>query len=399
MPTSCTSPSSLSSIPLGPRLLRFIQRALSLCGALILGSCVGDAPPEEISGCDSTVLYESPQELEEPGPWDVGVRSFEVGRLTADVLYPAPIGSAEGLEPLAVDIRYALPESEQIFVTDEVRPLQSCTRCVRDLPVDEDHGPYPLIFFVHGTASWRMQSLSLMEHWASRGFVVVAADHPGLFLADMLSFACGEDPSGEQDLLGDLNSLHAALESGLPSLSFLDGLVDMDRAAVFGHSAGGNAAAAAAGLSGVQVIGSLASGRAVDLDGWTGTSFFAGGLSDAIVNFSQTQAAYEETVGSKRLIGIEGAGHLVFSDICQITNEQGQNLVEIATAAGVCGTEFASFLFDCAANEIPSAASDRILKRASTWVLQNDLHCNTPDASFDAFGDDQSWLETIEGSP
>ena len=126
------------------------------------------------------------------GPWSVGVRTVEIGRLTVEVLYPAVPGSEEGIEPLDVDIRCALPESERSKVTDDVRPIPSCD-CYSDLPLDDAHGPYPLILFVHGTASWRTQSLSLMEHWASRGFVV----YPQIilvFASDILAGVCGLPP-------------------------------------------------------------------------------------------------------------------------------------------------------------------------------------------------------------
>ena len=53
------------------------------------------------------------------------------------MLYPAVPGSEEGLDPMVVDIRYALPESERDKVTDDVRPHQSCD-CYEDLPIDGD---------------------------------------------------------------------------------------------------------------------------------------------------------------------------------------------------------------------------------------------------------------------
>mgnify|MGYP001446614435 CR=1 FL=1 len=145
--------------------------------------CGGDSSDSQVplvegEGCESAALYERDSDAAERGPWPVGVQTVSLGRLDVEVLYPAVPGSEAGLSPLEVDIRYALPESEREKVGDDVRPHQSCD-CYSDLPVDQEHGPYPLILFVHGTASWRTQSLSLMEHWASRGFVVASADHPG----------------------------------------------------------------------------------------------------------------------------------------------------------------------------------------------------------------------------
>ena len=87
---------------------------------------------------------------------------------------------------MVYDLREHLPKSEQGKISDSKNPWQACS-CYRDLPIDEGHGPYPVLVFVHGTAGFRTQSLSQLTHLASRGFVVLAADHPGLMLADILA--------------------------------------------------------------------------------------------------------------------------------------------------------------------------------------------------------------------
>jgi len=327
------------------------------------------------------------------------VQTVSIGRLTADILYPATIGSSVGLPVAEVDIRYALPESQRHLVTDEARPDQSCESCAYDLPLDQAHGPYPLVLFVHGTASWRMQSLSLMEHWASRGYVVAAADHPGLFLADMLGSLCGEGNSGSQDLEADLNALLDAFFQSDPALAFVSPWVDLDRIAVLGHSAGASAAAGAASRQGVRVIGSLAGNRSVSDSGTVAASLFMGGMADSVVSFSQTEDAYESSQGAKQLLGIADAGHLVFSDICHITNDAEQNLIEIATEAGVCGTQFASFLFDCAEGALPVESGKQLVRAATTWVLEKELHCHAPVKDFGDFGDASDWIEVLETSP
>lgn len=50
----------------------------------------------------------------------------------------------------------------------------------------QEHGTYPLLMFVHGTAGFRTQSLHQIIHWASRGFIVASADYPGIQLYDLL---------------------------------------------------------------------------------------------------------------------------------------------------------------------------------------------------------------------
>ena len=376
--------------------------------ALLLGGCptphdslTGEPTiePAETPGCNESVLYERPSDPAKAGPWDVGVQTVSIGRLKADVLYPATIGSAVGFPVAEVDIRYALPESQRHLVTDENRPDQRCQSCAHDLPLDHERGPYPLILFIHGTASWRTQSLSLMEHWASRGYVVIAADHPGLFLGDMLGSLCGEGASGSQDLDADLNLLLNAFSQSDPSVAFVSPWVDLDRIAVLGHSAGASAAAGATSREDVRVIGSLAGNRSVAANSAVTSSLFMGGMADSVVSFSQTEDAYQASQGSKQLLGIADAGHLVFSDICHITNDADQNLIEIATEAGVCGTQFASFLFDCAETALPVESGQELVRAATTWVLEKELHCQAPTHDFGDFGEASDWIEVLETSP
>lgn len=378
------------------------MRQICLLGSFVSWGCgsnpSGDeeVPLVETAGCEDAALYESDVDPSMRGPWSVGVRTVELGRLTVEVLYPAVPGSEIGLDPLDVDIRYALPESERSKVSDDVRPIQSCD-CYSDLPLDDAHGPYPLILFVHGTASWRTQSLSLMEHWASRGFVVASADHPGLWLSDILAGVCGLPSSGGQDLIGDLETVLDGFAGDDSSLDFVREWTDLDRVAVIGHSAGGNAATSAAELPGVKVVASMAGSGAPntpDLD----AALFLGGMSDTVVAFSQTQAAYERTESPRRLVGIDDGAHLIFSDICELTNTAGQDLVEIATEAGVCGTQFASFLFDCAASTIPVEDSSAIVKGATTWELETHLHCDDGLNTFDDFGAQNQWIDVMESA-
>ena len=167
-----------------------------------------EAPPETAAGCGGAVRYAPPEDPAEPGPYPVGVRTVDVDGLLVDVWYPAALGSVG--EPVRYDIRDALGSKDRALIPDDDAPYQVCD-CARDLPVDAATGPFPAVVFVHGTASFRNQSLTTVTHWASRGFVVVAADHPGLTLADTLALLCPGDPSGTTDLVGDIETLTTAL--------------------------------------------------------------------------------------------------------------------------------------------------------------------------------------------
>src|SRR5690606_3417151 len=95
----------------------------------------------------------------------------------------------------------------------------------------------------------RFQSLFFTERLASYGFVVIAADHPGNTVLDaflgtmdaesiLLNFALRP-----LDVLRLIDYAAALNEAG----SAFDGLIDMERVAVAGHSFGGYTALSVGG--------------------------------------------------------------------------------------------------------------------------------------------------------
>jgi hypothetical protein len=322
-------------------------------------------PGSDIAGCDDAKLLANPADFAEPGPWPVGVRTVAIGGLTVEVWYPAEVGSETGKTTERYDIRKQLPTSEAAKIPDADNPWQACD-CVRDLPLDAAHGPYPVVLFVHGTASFRHQSLHQVTHWASRGFVVVAADHPGLRLGDLLAMACGGSAPA-QNLSADLDAVIA----GLGGLDFAAGHLDLTSLAVAGHSAGASAAAEAATKSGVRTVISMAGNRATT----TGSSLYLGGLSDGVVAWGQTKTAFDGAAVPRRLVGIANGGHLTFSDLCETKNASGKDLLQIASDYQVCGAQLAGFLFDCDPMYIDGPAGWDIVNYASSAVLEETLQC------------------------
>ncbi|MBX2802413.1 MAG: alpha/beta hydrolase [Myxococcales bacterium] len=332
-------------------------------------------PLVEFEGCEGATFYASDEDPAQPGPWPVGARTVTVprsdgGTLTVEIWYPAQLGSDEGLPPEVYPVEYALPESQQDLIGPELSPIHTCD-CVRDLPLDTEHGPYPVVVFIHGTASWRSQSLSLTALWASRGFVVVSADHPGLWLADQLALLCPDSPTGERDIGGDVDTVRAAL----PDVDFLDGYLDLERLAVTGHSAGGSATAAYADRASVRLAMPLASATPVQPGPDLESVVFMGALSDDLVSFDATVKAYEASEGPRRVVGVSNAGHLLFSDICEIRNEAGDNILKIAQDVGVCGTSFAGVLFDCDPTFLDAAVGGAIVGHTTVSALEETLMC------------------------
>jgi hypothetical protein len=174
---------------------------------------------------------------------------------------------------------------------------------VRDLPLDEKRGPYPVVIFVHGTASFRTQSLTQMVHWASRGFVVLSADHPGIGLKDIIgnTFDFGNQSRNTDRLV-------TAVQSPSGPLAFLAGRIDTARIALSGHSAGGNAIGGLDDRAGVLVRMPLAAGG-TSAGAALVSTLVMGGKDDMIVQYSRQKMVYDASPPKKRLVGIANAGH------------------------------------------------------------------------------------------
>ena len=327
-------------------------------------------PPGDAVGCDGAPLLAVPEDSSLAGPWPVGARTVTVGALTAEVWYPAEIGSDAGKDAVRYDIRTSLPDAEKDKVPDEKNPWQDCD-CYRDLPLDAAHGPYPAVVFVHGTAGFRSQSLEQVTHWASRGFVVIAADHPGLWLKDLLGSLCGVNAPAQQ-LGNDISSLVGAIKVPVGDLAFLKDHVDGARIGMAGHSAGGGAIKSFGGVA--QVLIPMAAGG-VEAGDVLKSTLVLGAQADQVVAYTGQQSGYETTPPRKRLVGISNSGHLAFSSLCSLKNADGEDFLTIANEFNVCGAQFAGALFDCKPTYTADAINWQITNYASSTVLEETLHC------------------------
>lgn len=334
----------------------------------------GGGPGTDEAGCGAARLLPRPPDPAQRGPWPVGARTVTIGRLTVELFYPAAPGSDAGRPPATYDIRQQLPASQRGKISDEKNPLQRCD-CARDLPLDEARGPYPLVLFIHGTAAFRTQSLSSLTHLASRGFVVAAADHPGLMLKDSLALVCPGEAAGMRDLPGDARAVLAALSSPEGSLGFLAGRVDRGRLALVGHSAGGATVAALGETPGAQVVVPWSAGSAVKAGADLRAVLFLGGVDDKVVRFASVRTGYLGSPAPRRLVGVSRAGHLLPTDLCSLRNAAGEDLVTVARGAGVCGVGLAGLLFDCSDAYLDAARGREIVNAFTAATLERTLQC------------------------
>jgi fermentation-respiration switch protein FrsA (DUF1100 family) len=254
-------------------------------------------------------------------------------------------------------------------VPEAKAPKQTCD-CVADLPIDTRGGPYPVVVFFHGTAGFRTQSLSQMTHWASRGFIVVATDHPRLKLSDALQLNVAFDG----DFGANSNVLLDAIRDRRPEVSFLSDAVDLSNLAAAGHSAGGGAAARFS-RAGVRVRIPMAAGGTTALPDLRSTLVLAG-EADGVVAPQRSIDGYDASPKEKRLAVLAKAGHLAFSDICDIGKADG-GLLKIAQDSGInvpglllrLGTD------GCGPDNLPSEQARAAVNALTTFALEAALTC------------------------
>ena len=377
------------------------------------------------AGCTGTTLLKLGDDMKARGPWDVGVRTVKIGRLTVEAFYPAQPGSTANVPEATWDLTSFLPESERSKIpASHAAPVGALGGHVyRDVPLDGDHGPYPVVIFIHGTASFRVGSASTNAHWASRGLVVLAADYPGLGLADQLAVtaACSLPTSGDQDLPSDVSLQLAALKAPTGDVAFLDKHLDMTRVGISGHSQGACIAATLSTDPGVRIV--------LPLDGATGAAtsstlesvMYVSGMADQVIGYDSlefgslvcptgsvsSKSAYQASPGppkvKKRLVGIKGGGHLVPTDLCR-PNTAGKVATKESEDDGVCGISSAvnglglSALSDC--GTIDWMAGVEAVNYATAAALEETLLCQDRTKQFATLKTNEplvgEFLETVK---
>ena len=294
-----------------PRLARvpLLAAALVACGNNGEDSGPSALPVEPL------VLPDDPSAAGGP----VGVQDFSSGDVTFSVWYPAP-DSAAGDPTEVVDLAPFVPQSV-LDVLGEV-PLEGWdSGAVRDAPVRNTGAPYPVVVFSHGFGGMRYQSTDLTVHLASRGYIVVSADHAGRMFGDVLP--CLFDPALEGcDLSGftgdpavaDLSTVMAWLE-GPAQAEALGPHLDLERMGLTGHSAGGSTTATVGQADDrFDVLVPMAGGGAVSRDV---PAVFVDGTCDGVVPTASTTAAAAGSTNAQ-MVHLLGAGHLAFSDLCTL---------------------------------------------------------------------------------
>jgi len=114
-----------------------------------------------------------------------------------------------------------------------------------------DDGHYPIVVFSHGAYSSKDEYDLVLDHWASHGYVVIAATHGD---STALGVQRGDPEAGNAwvDRMADLTFLLDQLAVLSEQVKGLEGKPDPTRVAATGHSLGALTALALAGVPGVD---------------------------------------------------------------------------------------------------------------------------------------------------
>lgn len=376
--------------------------------------------------------------FETDGPYAVGTYSLNLSvtdandktyTTTVDVWYPsrrpssptsvlASYDVSSWLPPSLLALVNANPQSQALarqatYTEDAYRFSRTKTRkgVVTGTVPKPAAGRFPLVVFSHGFAGFRDQSTYLTTHLASWGFVVAAPDQQSRVLTTVLG-----SPSPTTDPNADVTELLDTIKL------FTDGvggtaqaITDPTHVIAFGHSAGGSTVERLASyLTAEQGSSSILKGfigmAGADFSGLSSETapyntvpsmpgVLVGGASDQVVAPGTLQTAYSELTGARRYIELTGAGHLVFSDLCQIAPGQG-GLTVLAKALGITLTGSLQLLATdgCFPPDIPVTTDWPLVDQIVVASARQMLGFDATDAGDATLAADDPSLVTVDTS-
>jgi dienelactone hydrolase len=246
-----------------------------------------------------------------PGPFSVGVTTLRPpnGPVT-EVWYPVDGDSVVGLTSEVFDHLSVWPIEIREQIPQELFPAID-TGAYRDASPSAQ-GPFPLVVFSHGFGGYRQMSSFYTTQLASWGFVVAAPDHAGRgFQAAIEGTARSSDDNDRSDIQ---SVLAAAIDRNLPKV--VGAVVDQNRIAVAGYSAGATTAVAAADLGEIDSFIALSGrGELTDAARSKPALMFAE-ENDRVVPAFVSEVLFERVTGTATLVVIAGGGHSALIDLC-----------------------------------------------------------------------------------
>jgi len=273
---------------------------LSLPGLLALVAIVQLAlPPSSHAQIHS-------KDLLAPGPYAVGSQTFELIDTKRPTLPRDPSKAIQERRLLTTVWYPSKPRRLEIL-----RPSPT--------PAATKSGPFPLVIYNHGFMSTRKEGLYLVEHLASLGYVIAAADFP------LTNYSTEGGPQAEDvvNQPADVSFLIDTLLSWNQTSNHLfHGLIDQDRIAVMGLSLGGMTTTLVAFHPKlrdrrIKVAVSLAGPTDMFADTFfdlPGLPFLmVAGTSDALVDFDLNARSLPQRAPETTLVTIHEGSHTGFA--------------------------------------------------------------------------------------
>jgi dienelactone hydrolase len=316
------------------------------------------APVLLFAGCSTSASTSVTQAaFARPGPYAVGATTLDLGSAgaalgerMATVFYPADASKVAGHASFSYELTDPLPRALVAIVPAKFNATTTVAAHV-DAP-GSPHGPFPVVLFSHGFGASRLFYANVLTGIASWGFVVVSGDYleRGL-LAQVTHPAVVSGPA--TDLATMFSSLMAAESAAANSSSPLYGIVNPDKVAAVGHSAGGQTAfdalndprvAVAVGWAPVGPSGA-ASNKPVMIIGAHG---------DIALTPATLTSEYAKFPGPTKFVEISGEGHNTYTDICTSIRNGTGGLVGFAISNHLVSPQLAKLAVNgCTKTDLP----------------------------------------------
>ena len=282
------------------------------------------------------------------GPYPVGVRTIvyydesrpddrDSGggprRLVTEIWYPTTVELDEE------NARAYDPKAEACAFDDQLKEMIGDTElgyftspAMPDVPVWPGTR-FPLVLFSHGSGGIRFQSVFQTPQIASHGYIVVAPDHIGNTLWELIrdDWSVGATGAAVAVRPDDIRFLIDQMEreNDDPD-SFLYGTVDLENIAAMGHSFGAVTSEIVGYLDDrVDIVISQAPvGGMCVLSGCTLSEYpkpmmIMGGTLDSTLQYEENMLEpYMEFGKPKVMVTILKGGHFTFSDICLLNLDE-----------------------------------------------------------------------------
>lgn len=293
---------------------------------VVLAACSG-GPSDADSDTDAPGVA---TDVEAAGSYEVGTLRFEVTDrsrsrlLVVQAVYPIDAGAS--------DVALSALEAEPVrstYIDLLADAPAGCPTQTRTLGVDVTPaaGKFPVVLASHCHACTRLSNLSTAMRLASHGFVVLAPDHTGDTLWELLDGAEADlSPEVLADRAADLRFLLDGLVAGDGTVpAAIAEVVDLDRVGTLGHSFGAVTAAEVASLDDrVSAVVAMAAPIDNPLTGGVDAELFATPITFlvAVEDNSITEIGnvalrqnFDVVAGPAWKVEVADAGHWSFSDL------------------------------------------------------------------------------------